>query len=232
MWQIIRYNIYNIFIIFVAKYCFQNDELDILLPLGKEIPCLEVASFVFNSDGKFIVHLNVGSSVEYQAYDFHQVDLNGSLLEIQFDPPKSKLSKRGFLHDASAETVFCVILVNKACEIWSLGICKHHYWFSMVDNKAKIVTPVLPGKEKGILKRLASQINIAYNLRLQYLRSEEEEDLLKLDQQKLRIMSDMSLINRAGGDHFDNDMLYTEDQNETVFPEFDNSFKNVYSDRK
>ena len=127
---------------------------------------------------------------------------------------------------------FCVILVNKACEIWSLGICKHHYWFSMVDNKAKIVTPVLPGKEKGILKRLASQINVAYNLRLQYLRSQAEADLQKLNQLKLKILSDISLIHEAGRDNFDDDMLYTQDQNETVFPEFDNSFKNVYSDRK
>ena len=37
---------------------------------------------------------------------------NHSLSEIQFDPPKSPLSKRDFLHDASKEIVFCVIYLS------------------------------------------------------------------------------------------------------------------------
>ena len=204
-----------------------------MLPLGTEIPCLEVASFVFNSQGQFVVHVNVGSSVQYQAYDFHHVDLNGSLLEINYQPLKTTtLSKRGCLHDSSDDTVFCVVMVNSACEIWSLGIFKHHYWLSHVENISKIVTPVLPNKEKGVLKRLATQINLAYNFRLQYLKDNSEETLKQLDQIKLLIFTDIQLIKEAGTDNFDKDMMFIQDHNEITFPDFDNNFKNVYSDKK
>ena len=213
-----------------SKYCFQKDELDILLPLGKEIPCLEVTSFVYNLKGKFVVHVNVGSSVKYQAYDFHQVDLNSSLLEIQFEPPKSPLSKRDRLHDSDV-TVFCVMMVNNAGEIWSLGILQHHYWFSLVENISKIVNPVLPGKLKGVLKRLASYINEAYCFRLQHLNTGAHDDLDSLDKLKLKILADLCLLKEAGENNFDEDMLLVEDLNETIFPDFDTSFKNIYSEK-
>ena len=64
-----------------------------------------------------------------------------------------------------------------------------------------------------------------------HLNTGAHDDLDSLDKLKLKILADLCLLKEAGENNFDEDMLLVEDLNNTIFPDFDTSFKNIYSEK-
>ena len=202
-----------------------------MIPKGSDIPCIEVTSFEYNTAEDFVVHVNVGDSNKYGFYNFHHVDNNRSLLEIKLTSVVfSNCNKKLYLHQFSEGTVLCLLHVTEACEIWSLGIGKYHYWYHQVHPQTRIVTPVQPnGIRRVEILKFSKILSHCYHARLVFLAAETPEskqsyDALKSQAEKLLHQNLLTNVFTV-----DEDMVYTENVELQEDPNFDNIHKELYS---
>ena len=205
--------------------------MDILIPKGTEIPCLQVACFEYTLANDFVIHVNVGESKDYGFYNFHHVDCNRTLLEIQFSAVKlAKCNKANPLHDLSDEIVLCIVFVNEACQIWSLGICKYHYWFHKLHPVLRIVYPIVPrsASDRKAIQTMSSQMYTCFQARRESMANPTDVNMDALRQAQTVVLQSLKMSLQTNVFTVDEDMVLEHNLNVTVNDQFEEVNKDMY----